>query len=76
MLDPHIDREREWVETDLLFVGTAAAYADVDRPHAPRQASNATGDEMVTDGKMSVVELATMKAPMQETSAPVLKPRP
>ena len=40
------------------------------------KASNATGDDMVTDGKMSVVELATMKAPMQETSAPVLKPRP
>ena len=75
-IDPHIDREREWVETDLLFVGTATAYVDVDRPQAPRQASNATGDDIVTDGKMSVVELAGMKAPMLETSSPVLKPRP
>ena len=74
-IDPHVDRERDWVETDLLFVGTATAYVDVDRPHAPRQASNATGDDIVTDGKMSVVELAAMKNPVQETSAPVLKPR-
>ena len=33
-IDPHIDRERDWVETDLLFVGTAVAYAEVDRPNA------------------------------------------
>ncbi len=74
-IDPHIDRERDWVETDLLFVGTATAYADIDRPHAPRQAANATGDDIVTDGKMSVVELATMKTPTEETSAPALKLR-
>jgi hypothetical protein len=74
-IDPHIDRERDWVETDLLFVGTATAYADVDRPQAPRTAANATGDDIVTDGKMSVVELATMKVPVQETSVPVLTPR-
>src|SRR5439155_20572538 len=74
-IDPHIDRERDWVETDLLFVGTATAYADVDRPQAPRAAANATRDDIVTDGKMSVVELATMKAPTEETSEPELKPR-
>ncbi len=74
-IDPHIDRERDWVETDLLFVGTATSYVDIDRPHAPRTASNATGDDIVTDGKMSVVELATMKVPTEETSAPELKQR-
>ena len=46
------------METDLLFVGTATAYVDVDRPQAPRKAANATGDDIVTDGKMSVVQLA------------------
>ena len=74
-IDPHIDRERDWVETDLLFVGTATSYADIDRPHAPRAAANATGDDIVTDGKMSVVELAAMKVPTEETSAPELKQR-
>ncbi len=56
-IDPHIDRERDWVETDLLFIGTAVGYADVDRPLAPKIAANATGDQILTDGKMSVVDV-------------------
>ncbi len=75
-IDPHIDRERDWVETDLLFVGTATAYVDVDRPQAPRKAANATGDDIVTDGKMSVVQLAAVKPKMQGAGAPVLSTRP
>jgi hypothetical protein len=74
-IDPHIDRERDWIESDLLFVGTATACADVDRPAAPRKAANATGDDIVTDGKMSVVELAMTKTPSGETGTPVLTPR-
>ena len=62
-IDPHIDRERDWVETDLLFAGTASAYANVDRPNAPRKAANATGDDIVTDGKISVVQIATPDRP-------------
>jgi hypothetical protein len=54
-IDPHIDRERDWVETDLLFIGTATGYADVDRPAAPKIAANATGDQILTDGKMTVL---------------------
>lgn len=60
-IDPHIDRERDWISTDLLFIGTAVAYADVGRPAAPRKAANATGDQILTDGKMSVLELARPK---------------
>lgn len=56
-IDPHIDRERDWVETDLLFVGTATGYADIDRRLAPKIAANATGDQVLTDGKMSVVDV-------------------
>ena len=56
-IDPHIDRERDWVLTDLLFAGTAIAYVDLDRPAAPKQAENATGDKLLTDGKVSVIEL-------------------
>ena len=53
-IDPHVDRERDWVETDLLFVGTGVAYADVDRPsRASKKWTNATGDEDRTDGKMT-----------------------
>ena len=62
-IDPHVDRERDWVETDLLFVGTGVGYADVERPAAPRKLENSTGDQIVTDGKMTVVHLATPKKP-------------
>jgi hypothetical protein len=66
-IDPHIDRERDWVATDLLFAGTAVAYADVDRPTAPKKASNATGDQLLTDGKMSVLELGGSKTARRES---------
>lgn len=56
-IDPHVDRERDWVMTDLLFIGTANAYVDVDRPHAPKKTANATGDNILTDGKLSVIDL-------------------
>jgi hypothetical protein len=74
-IDPHVDRERDWVETDLLFAGTAEGYVDVERSQAPRQASNATGDDIVTDGKMSVVQLVSVKAPTEGADGPVLTPR-
>jgi len=75
-IDPHIDRERDWVETDLLFIGTAKGYADVDRPAAPRKLSNATGDEIVTDGKITVVQLASVNNPVNAGGAPALSHRP
>jgi hypothetical protein len=57
-IDPYIDRERDWIESDLLFAGTATGYVDVNRPAAPRHAANATGDSIVTDGMMTVVQVA------------------
>ena len=72
-IDPHVDRERDWIQSDLLFSGMALAYADFDRPHAPKKASNATGDDIVSDGKITVVDLGTSKDPNQK--GPVLAPR-
>jgi hypothetical protein len=69
-IDPHIDRERNWVQTDLLFVGTAVAYIDVDRPAAPKKLANATGDEIVTDGKLTVVQLAQRKPATESAATP------
>jgi len=63
-IDPHVDRERDWVQTDLLFAGTAVGYADVDRPAAPKKVANATGDEIVTDGKMTVIQLYVPREPV------------
>jgi LssY C-terminus len=74
-IDPHIDREREWIETDLLFKGTATSYALVDRPHIPKKTTNATGDELLTDGQLSVLEIGNTKPNILNTPSPVLQTR-
>ncbi len=55
-IDPHIDAERSKVVSDLLLTGKIKAIALVDRPAVPMDARNATGDELVTDGKIVVLQ--------------------
>ncbi len=55
-IDPNIDAERSKVVNDLLFTGTVHGIALVERNNIPKDASNATGDKLVTDGKMAVLE--------------------
>jgi hypothetical protein len=55
-IDPHIDLERSKVVNDLLFTGMVHNIALVDRPNIPKDASNATGDKLITDGKIAVLE--------------------
>lgn len=55
-IDSNIDLERAKVMNDLLFTGHVHAAALVDRNGLPRDLSNATGDRLVTDGKMAVLE--------------------
>ena len=54
-IDPHIDRERAKVVNDLLFTGTVKGLALVDRPSVPAKGYNATGDQILTDGRMAVL---------------------
>jgi LssY C-terminus len=75
-IDPHVDREREWIETDLLYAGTATSYALVDRPHVPKTAGNATGDVITTDGQISIVEIGTTKPNILNPRTPALQTRP
>jgi ankyrin repeat protein len=75
-IDPHVDREREWIETDLLFAGTATSYALVDRPHVPKSTANGTGDVITTDGQLSIVELGTTKPNILNPATPTLQTRP
>jgi LssY C-terminus len=55
-IDPNIDKERSKVVNDMLFTKQVHALALVDRPAIPKDASNATGDKLITDGKMAVLE--------------------
>jgi hypothetical protein len=54
-IDPQIDHERAKVVNDLIFTGMVRALALVDRPAVPRNATNATGDSLDTDGSMAVL---------------------
>jgi hypothetical protein len=54
-IDSEIDRERSKVVVDLVFTGRVKGLALVDRPGAPRRTQNATGDQIVTDGRMAVL---------------------
>ncbi len=56
-IDGRIDRERAKVVSDFLFSGHVKSLALVDRPAVPRKTSNATGDQIETDGMMAVVIL-------------------
>jgi len=56
-IDPQVDRERSKVTNDLAFAGAVRSQYLVDRPKAPRDATNATGDKILTDGKMAVLIL-------------------
>ena len=75
-IDPHVDREREWIETDLLYAGTATSYALVDRPHVPKTTANGTGDVIDTDGQLSIVELGITKPNILNPTTPTLQTRP
>jgi hypothetical protein len=53
-IDSRIDGERAKVVNDLLFTGLVKGISLVDR-EIPQNLSNATGDTLETDGKMSVL---------------------
>jgi hypothetical protein len=55
-IDPNIDLERAKVVNDLLFTGSVRGLELVRRGNIPKDASNATGDRLITDGQMAVVE--------------------
>jgi hypothetical protein len=56
-IDSSIDREREKVANDLIYAGHVASMLMADRLNIPRNAQNATGDNLSTDGKIAVLLL-------------------
>jgi hypothetical protein len=54
-VDSEIDKERAKVVNDLIFTGAIRSIALVERPGIPRDATNATGDSLRTDGSMAVL---------------------
>jgi hypothetical protein len=56
-IESDIDRERDKVADDLMFTGLAKHVAIISRPGIPGESTNATGDPMVTDGKIAVLSV-------------------
>ena len=54
-IDPRIDRERAKVVNDLLFTGLVQGLSLVER-NLPPGLSNATGDQLQTDGSIAVLQ--------------------
>jgi hypothetical protein len=71
-VDPNIDQEREKVSDDLRFAGCATVPEMVERPHVPRITRNATGDQMVTDGRAALLRLILCSRP-DDRALPVRK---
>jgi hypothetical protein len=61
-VDSHIDEERGKVVSDFLFTGAVKSLALVDRPKVPTESMNATGDKLLTDGRMAVLVLGVAPA--------------
>jgi hypothetical protein len=56
-IDSYIDRERAKVALDLLHTGMLRGISLVARPEVPTESENATGDQLLTDGRMAVLLL-------------------
>ena len=67
-IEPNIDLERAKVARDFVQAGCVERLISAGRPDAPRQATNATGDAIRTDGAVTVVVLKDC-APPAETAA-------
>lgn len=57
IIDENIDNERGKVVNDLIVTGCVDAVEMVKRPWVPLDASNSTGDRLLTDGAVAVVKL-------------------
>ena len=57
LIDTHIDNERAKVVNDLIFTGCVSNVQLVARPWIPKDAKNGTGEDLITDGRVAVLQL-------------------
>ena len=77
-IDAEMDEGREILTRDLGLAGCVAAVYYVQRPQMMHAAMNATGDPMLTDGSLAVVQLKDCENPVfeQASDAPPVASRP
>jgi LssY C-terminus len=57
LIDTNIDNERAKVVNDLIFTGCVSGIQLVARPWMPKDATNGTGEALITDGRVAVLQL-------------------
>jgi hypothetical protein len=62
-IDPNLDNERAKIINDLVDAGCVDAAELVERPWAPREFRNATGEKVFTDSRLLVIELNPCRSP-------------
>lgn len=75
-IDEYIDAERAKVVNDLISTGCVDAVESVPRPWIPKISANATGDRLVTDGRITVVRMNACRAPRRSDEAVAPPPGP
>jgi hypothetical protein len=75
-IEEDIDQERDKVANDLAFSSCGNILDWMDREDLPRFTRNATGDPIVTDGRMVAVELNDCQEPRRSTETVDTKPVP
>lgn len=75
-IDENVDQERDKVAYDVAFTTCGDPLDWTDRPDFPRSAHNATGDPIVTDGRMAVIELNDCETPRRSTETVDSTPLP
>jgi hypothetical protein len=75
-IEEDVDQERDKVAYDLAFSSCGNPLDWTERPDFPRVARNATGDPIITDGRMVVIELNDCLEPRVSTETIDLDPLP
>jgi opacity protein-like surface antigen len=63
LIDSHIDNERAKVVNDLIFTGCVSNVQLVARSWIPKDAKNGTGEDLITDGRIAVLQLNECRTP-------------
>lgn len=66
LIDSRIDNERAKVVNDLIFTGCVSNVQLVSRPWIPPDATNGTGEKLITDGRIAILELSDCRQPDNE----------
>jgi opacity protein-like surface antigen len=67
LIDSHIDNERAKVVNDLIFTGCVSGVQLVTRPWIPKDAKNGTGEDLITDGRIAVLQLNDCRGAADKT---------